>query len=528
MAKVTCLECGKEFGRITASHVKTHDMTYEDYLAKHAPDKLEQKKELADIVDFFFNYYITVRKKYLLYPNNEQHPVTVNAYTNDAAVRINKNTLTGHLTGRHTIGIFFPSKVTKVIGFDIDVYDNDLLHRLHDTLVAYGIDETAMLLSYSGGKGYHVDVLLDGMVSSESVDMFYKIVLKDLAVLPSVIELRGGTNNSGYKLPLGYHQKTGAFCYVCDDYGNRVQNYSHVLKTRTKANKDVIAIVTETFGEEDALNEQEALEVAEMVNSVTLPARTEEGMLEAVRNLWRHGVHEVGYRTNSIFKVAMYLKDYESMNADECIKAITEWISSKWSPSVVDKEIIEQAKRTVKDVYKHDKQLKFNENSANTLAQVSTADLKEILTVKTRNKLQTNALRRTYYVLLVHSRSVDGGVFYMTYERMASYGLSTDCRRIKQHIEKLAELEKVEIIRQGAKRDKGYRKLPNQYNLPMFDGKAVTGNGKIFTMCGRVEKCANCFERAACHLLTARERSAVIKGKEYKAVGECPESCNQG
>jgi len=529
-----CLECGKELGRITASHVKTHGMTYEDYQAKYEPDKLAQKKEVQEVVKFFNDFYITLRKKYLLYPKKISHPITVNVAKGDITLdngyvikpqALSDYHLQGHLTGGAVVGIHFPMGKTKVIGFDIDIPDTDLLCRLHEVLIQYGIPETAILMSHSGSKGYHVDVFLDSWVSRDSVSKFYKIIIKDLLVLPSVIELRGGVEELGYKLPLGYHQKTNAFCFICNENGERVINYLEVLRTRTKADKDVIAIVTEVF-EDELLEESELKAISEVVDSVTIPEYTAEGQLKNIQRLLLDGVQEVGYRNKSIFKVALYLKDYENLSKAECIRRINEWIASKWSSSVIDKPILEQAKQVVKSVYDNDTHLKF-ERAKVVSAKVSTRDLKEILTVKTNNKLQTQVLRKMYYVLLLHSRLLGGGVFYMTYERMTAYGLSTDRRRLKQHVEKLAELGKVEIIRQGESREKGYKKLPNQYNLPLFDGQVVTGRGKLFTLCGRAEKCSNCFERAACYLLSARERSEVVKGKEFKAVGTCPDDCNK-
>lgn len=531
-----CLECGKELRRITASHVKTHGMAYEDYLAKYFPYKLEQKKEIEEVVKFFNEFYISLRKRYLLYRAGQNNPITVNVEKGDITLE-NGDTiqpkaladymLKSHLTGGDVIGIYFPRNFTRVIGFDIDVPDTSLLGNLHELLIQYGIPETAILMSHSGGKGYHVDVLLEGMVSRKAVSKFYKIILKDLLVLPSVIELRGGVEQLGYKLPLGYHQKTGAFCFICDENGERVHNYLEVLRTRTKADRDVITIVTEVF-EDELLEESEIQAISEVVDSVTIPEYTQEGQLQAIKNLLLHGVHEIGYRNKSIMQVSLYLKDYENLSKAECTKRISQWIASKWSSSVVDMEILEQAKRVVKSVYDNDKHLKFEGNAKMISAKVSTRDLKEILTVKTNNKLQTQVLRRLYYVMMLHSRLFGGGVFYMTYERMTAYGMNTDRRRLKQQVEKLAELGKVEIIRQGESREKGYKKLPNQYNLPLFDGQVVTGKGKLFTLCGRVEKCANCFERAACYLLSAKERTEVVKGKEFKAVGECPDECNKG
>lgn len=40
MSKVQCLICGKEFGKITASHLKTHNMTRAEYREKYGQEGL--------------------------------------------------------------------------------------------------------------------------------------------------------------------------------------------------------------------------------------------------------------------------------------------------------------------------------------------------------------------------------------------------------------------------------------------------------------------------------------------------------
>ena len=75
----------------------------------------------------------------------------------------------------------------------------------------------------------------------------------------------------------------------------------------------------------------------------------------------------------------------------------------------------------------------------------------------------------------------------------------------------------------------GNNYLLSVVNTHCSDGPpVVTGKGKLFTLCGRVEKCANCFERAACYLLSAKERTEVVKGKNFKAVENVQTSATRG
>lgn len=527
-----CKVCNKKFKRLTASHLKTHGLTYDEYLKKYEGEVYEKKQQQQAIIDFFNEFYISVRYKFLKYlPNRKGLPITIDTRDNK---EINSkegsklreyplcdSDLIAHLEGRETIGIFFPNNYTKLIGLDVDVPDTDLLYRLTMLLQSFGLNEKNILVSSSGGKGYHVDIFLANVLLREIVDNFHATILDMLNVDKKVIELRGGTSNQGYKLPLGVHFKTGAFCDICDFKGNRVENPLEVIKTREKANINVITSTARSVYV-PIMTDEEYYEKEELINSIKLLPQYSnelETKIKSIERLLENGVHEKGNRNNSIFNVALYLKDQGYCLA-ETKKFIFKWISDKWSKSIIDKEVWTQANTTIEHIYKHDKPFITKEKDIT----ISDIEIKEILSVKTRNKLQTRALRRLYYALAIHSKAFadKNGVFYMTYEQMAQVGLNPDRKDLKRQLEKLAELGKLIIVRSGRSR----KKLPNKYSLPAFKPNPVVQNtktqSKTFKICHLEEKCSNCLERAFCHLLPTRERTKYLKGKEFKQLPKCP------
>ncbi|NUC20405.1 hypothetical protein HUC00_28655 [Bacillus mycoides] len=528
-----CKVCNKEFKRLTASHIKKHGLTYEEYQRQYESEAYDEKQKREVVIKFFDDFYITTRYKFLKYlPSKDGAPITVNVHDNKAlndnegtnrrTYYLTDSDLHAHLQGKETIGIFFPNGFTKLIGLDIDRNDKELLYRLVMFLNANGIDEKCMLISSSGGKGYHVDIFLSVLLPQVIVDNFHQVILDTLNVTNDIIELRGGTSKAGYKLPLGVHFKTGCFCDICDVKGNRVQNYLDVLKTRERVDKNVITGITKDVYEpymtdEEQYKKQELLDSAKLLRQY---ANTPKDKIESIKKLLKNGVHETGYRNNSVYKVALYLKDQGYCLA-ETKEEVFNWIQEKWSKSVVDNEMLKQAKTTIENVYKNDSPFLAGPRDIT----ISDIEIREVLSVKTKNKLQTKALTRLYYVLAIHSKAYadEKGNFYMTYEQMAEAGLNADRRDLKRQIEKLAELGKVIIKRSGESQKRSYKKLPNQYMLPAFIPNTVRIESKTaFTLCQQEAKCVDCLERAYCHLLPARERAKYLKGKEYKSLEKCP------
>lgn len=524
-----CKICNKEFKRLTASHIKTHNITYAEYLEKYEKD-LSDKKH---IIEFFKEYYIGVRYRFLKYlPQNNGTPFTIDIKKNKRENELKgtkKRTwpltdkeLQEHLEGKGTVGIYFPNGYTKIIGLDIDIPSKELLKQLVELLYSYGISDKQMLLSSSGGKGYHVDIFLESLIPDQITDQFHKVILKELKVDKHVIELRGGSSKQGYKLPLGIHFKTGAICTLCDINGDIVQNPLPVLKSREKAHTSVIAAVAKIRYFPTLTDEQhyEMQELQDSYEASGMYDNTVEQKIASIEKLLKDGFHEGTNRNNTIFKVSMYLKDIKGLCLAEAKKEIFNWIGKTWSKSIVDGEMLEQAKTTIEGVYRRNAHLQAGGARKVTISQ---HEIKEILSVTTKNKLQTQALRRLYYAMAIHSKAYadKNGEFYFTYEQMAKTGVAGNRTRVKTQIEQLQEMGKVMIIRQNESQQKGIKKLPNIYFLPNLVSVEVTAV-KQFDVCSHEEKCSDCLERAYCHLLPSKERAKYIKGKEFKQLPSCP------
>ena len=145
-----------------------------------------------------------------------------------------------HLTGKVTYGVWFKEYTTRFMGLDIDIKPQngglEALEEIVDLLHSKGI-KNAYIPTYSGNKGFHIDIFFDSYISKKYADRIYNDILENTGYSKTEVELRGGKENrSGYKLPLGVHQKTLRRCDLVKvrepkkHKSREIKNYKHIYK----------------------------------------------------------------------------------------------------------------------------------------------------------------------------------------------------------------------------------------------------------------------------------------------------------
>lgn len=179
--------------------------------------------QMQQIMDSFFDLYLIQNKRYLMQfkdgsykQNNPEKPLKLYH-------------LRKHLEGQRTIGTFSGTHLTKFICFDIDYAEPKIAkwitYKIADTLLRASIQN--FVVSFSGKKGFHVELFLDKAISTELARRFFSFIL-NAAEIPvdgvGQVEYRP-SNTQGVKLPLGVHQETGQFCgFCCVSDGLRVMD----------------------------------------------------------------------------------------------------------------------------------------------------------------------------------------------------------------------------------------------------------------------------------------------------------------
>lgn len=143
---------------------------------------------------------------------------TVKAEKVDIIAPLDKYIISHHLRGFKTLGVFADTdNTTKFITFDVDSSDINkskaASKRLLNVLTTYfNIDSNDLHVSFSGKKGYHIDILLNERITTDQALNFYYMVMQHIPTTALVkIEFRP-SHLMGVKLPLGIHKVTKRRC----------------------------------------------------------------------------------------------------------------------------------------------------------------------------------------------------------------------------------------------------------------------------------------------------------------------------
>lgn len=527
---IKCPYCGKEYKSITKGHLKTHGIEYEDYLREYSSIKYMEKI----ILNFFREYYITVTYKYLSYTpdgktytiNSNHETERVDAETGEVKVykplRLVDKQLQDHLRHKSTVGIFFPTMGTKLIGFDIDIQDKEALNKVYTALIRF-VEPTDVFLSSSGGKGYHIDLFLDRMLDRDIVKRFYQLILNETGLNNKELELRGASDQ-GWKLPLGMHFKKGAYCGAVNEFGKAidVKDLEELIKSRTKAdsNKIIDAVLINNEAEDinipesiSILDDEEIIEFEEIsgaVNQLSNYSNLNEDFVKDLTMIYAKGFDGEGLRNKYTFKIALFLKSHMKLNKKDTLNEMLSWMERCKGYRATKKEFEKDIKATVDKIFKEDMKLLIAANKI----QISKAEIKEILSIKCRTTQETRALRCLYYSMFLHSKAYADadGVFFMTLEQMQDMGAVKRIPSLMNQINKLIGFNKV--YKYPTKRISKMRYAPTEYKLIALSDIVVKLDSKVFTICSQDDKCIDCIDRATDFLITSRnERQQYRKGK---------------
>lgn len=533
MSKTICPYCDKEFKKITTNHLKLHNVTYEEYLKEY--DKESYIERL--LVNFFDEYYITLRRSYLAYGSNGQAYTLTEGQTygdSDKPVgKLTKKQLTEHVKHWRTYGIKFPNQGSKIICFDVDVEDFTIVKLVYNCLIQY-IDASSILVTLSGGKGYHIDIFLNRILDRHTINIFYESILAETGLEKETVELRGA-NNQGLKLPFGIHRVSNKYCAAVNVNGEEIaeKDLEEILLTRTKvdvnelvkkmqskaeAAAEIASTILENQTNNTILTDDEIIDFEEMVEEVK-PLVTynnlQKDFIGDLSRVYREGFDGPDLRMKYILKIALFLKCHMMCNEKDTLKEMLEWMKRCKNYNAKTKVFEADIKNTVKRIFKEDLKLSVAANEV----KISKVEIKEILSIKCRSSLQTRALRKLYYMMFVHSKAYadENGVFYMTQQQIQSMGAVNRWGSLLKQISKLVELRK--IYKYPTKQISNIKNAPGEYKLIALSDVVIKLDARKFTICEDEIKCKDCMDRATDYLITTRsERQLYRKGKCL----ECP------
>lgn len=506
-AKEKCKICGQEFKRLSA-HVKAHNVTWREYLRQYEPEQYEAE-ELIDLIE---GLYVTERRKILIQAKGGTY-LTFDTTAPEAKRRwpLNRADIKNHLEGRCALGIYFPQYSSKVLGLDIDFQNSPskarmALRVLYHAVTKY-IPPEAVICSFSGNKGYHLDIFFAEAIPKGKLETFYHKILDETGYKKTEVEARG-IGSQGYKLPLGWHQKTGGYCYLCDSDSKPLEDELGALRAVQKAKTYLLDEAIKDIHEEQQVRQEKDLILSEIK-----PLEVYSDPAGVIKHLERVGITEPNTRHNTARMLAHFY-NMQGLEQAEIEQKLIEWHKG------LDKNLYDSAWPEIK---KDCKELALNAVTYKGFKWILRRPVITKAEVLQALEIKGKPLRRLYYTLLIHAKTYadkETGIFYMTYKQIneALGNTSQNRGHLRKQLDKLEQLGLLEVVRAG-KLDPTSEKpksLPNQYKLLNVNLRAKPTDG--FVVCDKTCPCSFCFDVAINYLLEKEEIQQAFRPNDRQDI----------
>lgn len=433
-----------------------------------------------NVVQALNNLYVTYRRKFIVQKKDGSYR-EIKRYSKEKksyAPVLTDKALKQHIEGKQTIGIFAGSKKTKFICFDIDTKDKARAdtYQLRDTLILdfadqFGFTYEHINISFSGNKGYHIDLFFDGVIDNEGIEKFYYSVLSKAGLTTKEVELRP-LAQTGIKLPLGIHQVTEKRCAFVSTYNldetlplNHILNIKQIDKNKFEQGLELIKDETvEVSKSVDEMTEEEHKEfVRSRVDTSLYEVNNLKGVLRDI--LENNTLKYPDTRNKYTFFLAIYLKEMGNDVADSISIINNIMLNTKRKLkgfiSSSEQHIKYETERIVKNAHKQN----YIMFTIRRDVELYKEELQDVMNIKGVH------LQSLYLAMLIHAKrySDDGESFYMAYSTMANMGSTNNRQRLAEYIQCLSDrievVERHEIDEFRTRREKRKTYKPNAYHI---------------------------------------------------------------
>jgi hypothetical protein len=423
------------------------------------------------LIEQFNKLYIQTRSKYLIQFKGGRY-VTLNYSPSNRVIKLNDSMIVNHLKGKYTYGIFSGGYFSKFITFDVDCEDEAFSRwitlKLVDVLQNEAeISRKDIHVSYSGNKGYHVELFFAEQVRVEDLRKFYREILIKVGSLPEgEIEFRPSWSQ-GVKLPLGVHQVTGNRCVFVDNETlepmSESESYKYFLEIEPMSPEMVTDSVMDLTDEQIAEFEHVAASTDITVNAIDL-----SGALQRAAKIIETGrLTESNSRHKTTYILACF-GNTQGWEREETISVIMdillatprEYFSKGSTPEYWQKE----AERLVDYAFDNDKTITGSDKPLT----IYKSEILAVLSVGTFRQKQLA------YAMLVTSKRY-GKTFYLTRRTAMKMIGTTSHETIQNGIRKLIEAgfikyhRKAEIDQALSLEVGQVRHKPNKYRLTIAE-----------------------------------------------------------
>lgn len=227
---------------------------------------------------------------------------------------LSDNVLRNHLQQKYAVGVFADGYGSKFICFDVDDGNPDTVRAVIDELTALGFSDTDIHVSYSGGKGYHVEMFFDESIFINRLQALYNHVITARSLDPHKVEFRP-MNTASIKLPLSRHARTGNMCWYVDRQTlTPIMTPEYILHIQQIRAVDAKALIPEcTVATDNSTNKKDGSERGHSSPET--------------RNLGTT-LEQEGTRHNMMRNIAVFKRTHGTSRED-CESALEEWIQAQ-------------------------------------------------------------------------------------------------------------------------------------------------------------------------------------------------------
>lgn len=357
---VSCPICKEEMPRLTREHALSHGYkSLTQFRKKNNINYLTLPQRSKE--DFKRLYNIDFKRWVVGYKTNsyDMRYVTkiydphIDKYERSASkFPMSDSTFSDHFKGKNPLAIFAYGSHSRYFCFDIDSEENAEADtfRLVNQLRKQGIAGDDIHVSFSGSKGYHVELFIDRHIRHEDWEVFADYIRDNIGVSEKVIEHRPTESNGhALKLPLTFHPKTKKFAGYCDIDTLKMYDiidsheYLHGIKQmdagiifdilrearKTQADREAKRIEEERHREEEARKKKERDRRAIKIERADLFQSIEEKEATAKR-LLTHGLSGKGERWLAMRDTLIpYLKIVLGNDQEDTAKILREWTAQE-------------------------------------------------------------------------------------------------------------------------------------------------------------------------------------------------------
>lgn len=438
---------------------------------------------------------IKLKELYVDYPNKylEQYKDsrgeakyrTIKAYK--PGNKLDEPALIEHLRGNKTYGILLDPKtnLTRFMTFDVDIEGNDRLAKevtqdIVTLLVQYyGIPREEIHISYSGVKGYHIDLFFDKSVDFSVLVPFYEEVLEKLRIKKESVELR--PTRQGVKIPLSLHKKNSKFCSYIKNYRtlellSQEEALEYVMNITPMSFEDFEEFVLNDIEEDNekkksfSIAKEKATDLITVADEVTLSGRiTGDQRRELTEVALKGRLTFPGSRNRVSWLLPIFYKE-QGYPVEDAIDFTQNVISNTFENyrSYIDKDTklnfaLSEVERLAKQAYEKDYHLTDSKRDV----EFTKKEVLELLEVRELH------LKKLLFSLMVQSKRYadNEGVFYTAYSTLEKMGNAKDRTKVLKYLLTLQERKLLRIVSRGETdeiRTKAEGRLiskPNQYKV---------------------------------------------------------------